>query len=539
VIKARLAPAMLLMGAVFATASVPAWAEAPATAPASPIPASSAPTAQVDFYRGDTGHTGVFAESLATPLSLLWRHTTLAASNNPASAVYSAGSVYFVSGGSVYALHAADGATQWQYPVDGKKTSLFSATPALADGFLYVTDDNGNAIKLDAATGKEVWKVTLDGALRSAPVVSGGLVYFGSGSSHCYALSASTGQTVWNVTTGGAVLTSPVVTGGLVVFTSSDNMVYSLNSRTGRKAWSVPFDADPSIVPLVYDGRILYVTAGDTVFSLDPSSGRQRTTLKLPTTVLIPPTISADATYIVTQSNILYSLGAGGRERWKVTVDAAPTAPPLLAGSLLLVTTQPGIVSGYESGSGKLVWRYAMQGTATDSQAKPATANVFAAPIVADGTLYVVSDDGSLSAFRHDAPDDVGPELVQLAPTSGATVPTDNLTYGAMIVDQGSGINPVTVHLVFDGTTDPLALFHSDTGAIYHTLTTPLTEGDHQVTVTAADWRGNATSQNWHFTVRNGATNRGGGRFNPFGRGYPGGGGRNPNAPPPPPLTPF
>ena len=530
-IKVRLAPAMLLIGAI-TTTCVSVRADAPTSS-------SSGPAAQVDFYRGDTGHTGVSPESLASPLSLLWRHTTQAAPNNPASAVYAGGSVYFVSGGSVYAVRAADGASEWQYPADGKKTSLFSATPALADGFLYVTDDSGNVFKLDAATGKAVWKATLDGALRSAPVVSGGMVYFGSGNSHCYALSTATGQTVWDVTTNGAVLTSPVVTGGLVDFTSSDNTVYSLNGRTGRKSWAVPFDADPSLVPLVYDGRILYVTAGDTLYSLDPGSGRQRTTLKLPTTMLIPPTVSADATYVITQSNTLYALGAGGRERWKVTVDAAPTAPPLLAGSLLLVTTQPGIVTAYDAGTGRLAWRYAMQGTATDSQPKPATANIFAAPIVADGTLYVVSDDGTLSAFRHDAPDNVGPDLVQLSPASGATVPTDALTYGALVVDEGSGINPATVILEFDGTADPLALFHADSGAIYHTLTTPLTEGDHQITVTAADWRGNVTSQNWHFTVRNGATNRGGGRFNPFGRGYPGGGGRNPNAPPPPPLTPF
>lgn len=525
-IKVHLAPALLLMGAAIFTTCASVRADAP-------VSGSAAPAAQVDFYRGDTGHTGVSTESLASPLSLLWRHTTLAAPNNPASALYADGSVYFVSGGSVYAIHAVDGTTEWQYPADGKKTSLFSATPALADGFLYVTDDGGNVFKLDAATGKQIWKVTLDGALRSAPVVSGGLVYFGSGNSHCYALSTATGQTVWDVTTSGAVLTSPVVTGGLVDFTSSDNSVYSLNGRTGRKAWSVPFDADPSIVPLVYDGRILYATAGDTLYSLDPSSGRQRTTLKLPTTVLIPPTVSADTTFVVTQSNILYALGAGGRERWKVMVDAAPTAPPLLAGNLLLVTTQPGIVSAYDAGSGRLAWRYAMQGTATDSQPKPATANVFAAPIVAGGTLYVVSDDGTLSAFRHDAPDNVGPQLVQISPASGATVPTDNLTYGALVVDEGSGINPATVTLEFDGAADPLALFHSDSGAIYHTLTTPLTEGDHQITVKAADWRGNVTSQNWHFTVRNGATNRGGER-NPFGRGYRGGG-RNPYAPPPPP----
>ena len=520
-----LTPALLLAAFAIGQPST-ALADTPAKTPK--------PATVVGFYRGNTSHTGVATEGVTAPLSLLWRHTTQTSKNNPASAVYSGSTVYFVSASSVYALSAADGSTLWQYPADGKGTALFSATPALADGFLYVADDSGQVTKLDAATGKSVWRAKLDGALRSAPIISDGVVFLGSSNDHCYALSAVTGKTVWDAATSGAVLTSPVVTGGLVVFTSSDNTVYSLSASTGRKAWAVPYDADPSLVPLVYDGRFLLVTAGDTVYSLDPSSGRQRTTTKLPTTVLIPPTVSPDATYIVTQSNALYALGAGGRQLWKTTLGATPTAPPLLAGSLLIVAAQPGIVSAYETTGGKLVWRYVVQASATDSQPKASAANVFAAPIVADGTLYVVSDDGTLSAFRADAADNVGPELVQLSPASGATVPTDTLTYGALVVDAGSGINPATVSLELDGKADPLALYHADANAIYNTSTTPMTEGDHQITVKATDWRGNATSQNWHFTVRNGATNRGN-RINPFGRGYPGGGGRNPNAPPPPP----
>ena len=109
------------------------------------------------------------------------------------------------------------------------------------------------------------------------------------------------------------------------------------------------------------------------------------------------------------------------------------------------MTAQPGIVSAYETSGGKLVWRYIVQASATDSQPKAAAANVFAAPIVADGTLYVVSDDGTLSAFRADAADNTGPELAQLAPASASTVPTDALTYGALIVDAGSGIRIVCI----------------------------------------------------------------------------------------------
>ena len=102
-----------------------------------------------------------------------------------------------------------------------------------------------------------------------------------------------------------------------------------------------------------------------------------------------------------------------------------------MTGNLLLVPTLNGVLSGYDAGSGKLVWRYVLQASATDSQPKATSTEVYNAPIAADGALYVVSDDGTLSAFRPDAPDNVAPQLTQLVPDAGATVPSANLVYGA------------------------------------------------------------------------------------------------------------
>ena len=509
-------------------------AGAGAQTPTAPTPGQ----AHVDFYRGNIGHTGVSTESLTTPLSLLWRHTTTSARNNPASPVYASGTAYFTSGGFLYAINAADGTTRWQYP-QGKAASYFATTPALAGGALFLTDDNGQAYRLDAATGQQTWVRKLDGAIRSAPIVSGGVVYFGSGNSHCYALNADTGQVIWDVAADGPVSASPTVTGGLVVFASSDDNVYSLNARTGRKAWAAPFDADPSTAAPIFDGTTLYVTSGDTIYRLDPSNAGRRGPIKLPTNVLLPPTISGDSLYVITQSNALYALTSGGRERWRVILDAAATAPPLLAGGLLIVTTQTGVLSGYDAATGKLTWRYSVQASATDSQPKYPTASINAAPIVADGTLYVVSDDGSLSAFRADAPDDIKPQLTQLVPEAGAVVRSANLTYGALLVDDGTGINPSSVSVSVDGQADARALYHAGQNAVYNTPTTPLKEGVHQITVKAADWRGNALAQTWSFTVQDRAREPSPG-FNPNNPNYPGAGGRSPNAPPPPPpISPF
>lgn len=510
--------------------------------------AQTPPAAPVGDYRANPGHTGASKESLTAPLTLLWRHTASAAKNNPASAVYGKGVVYFVSGGVAYALDAADGTTRWQYPADGKPQANFGATPTLDGAALYLADDTGQVTRLEAATGKAVWVAKLEGAIRSSPAVSGGTVYLGSGASHCYALSADTGKTIWDQQTAGAVTTAPIVIGGIVAFAAADGNVYGLGARDGRKAWSQSFDPDPSTQAMAYDGQFLYVTSGPVLARLDPSNGNRRPTVTLPTLLAAPPTVSTTGLYAITQSNVLYALAPTGGVRWKATLDSASSAPPLLAGGVILVPTQGGVVSGYDAGSGKLVWQYAVQGSATDSQPKAQTVQVSAAPMLADGTLYVVGDDGTLSAFRTNTPDNIGPQFPQLVPAEGQTVPSDGLTYGALLVDEGSGINPATLSMSVDGQPDTKAMYQAGPGSLSDTPTTPLKEGEHKISVTATDWRGNKATQTWSFRVRDnnggfdrgGRGGRGGGGFNPFSPDYPGRGGRDPNAPPPPPpITPF
>jgi len=501
---------------------------------------SHVPPAPVEYYRSNIGHTGVAAENLSVPLSLLWRHTTSSAKNNAASAVYANSTVFFTSGNSVYAVQSADGTLIWKYPVGSKAERNFATTPTLSNGALYVVDDTGQVSKLDALTGNELWTLKLDGAIRSSPVISDGILYFGSGNSHCYAVSADTGKIIWDVTTDGAITTSPIVTGGLVVFSSADNNLYSLSALTGRKAWSRPFDADPSVFPLVYDGQTIFVTSGDTIYELDPSNGSQRSKITLPTNLADPPTINVNSQYVITQTNDLYKLTLAGTTLWHTALTGAATAPPLLAGNLLLAATQPGILSGYDASSGKLIWQYVMQATGNDYQPKYRETNLTAPPIVAGGTLYVVTSDGTLSAFRSDAADNIGPSFLQLVPLSGTSVTNSGLSYGAYVVDEGSGIDPASVSLTLDGQIDDKAQYSPGMNAIYEAAPSALDPGEHHITVKAADWRGNQSTKSWSFQVNDQPTPvTTPGTLNPNSPNYPGGG-RNPNAPPPPPpIVPF
>ena len=412
-----------------------------------PVTAQDAtPVSSTGIYRGDNGHSGYTLETLPTPLSLLWRHTTVAARANAASPAFANGLVYFGSGPNIYALNTVDGSLAWSFPTTGK----FAASPTVVDGFLYAGNDNAQVYKLDARTGKQIWVKKVGGVVRSSPVVDGGLVYFGSADQNGYAVSADTGQTVWTAQTNGSITASPILFHGQVVFASSDNSLYGYNAATGKLAWSERLPSDPTASPPIFGDGALYVGSGDTLYSLSERGGVARWKQRLDSLLSSPPTYGNGNVYVATQERAVYCLNDRGRVVWSKTLDYPSNAAALLAGAILLVPTQHGTLYALDTRTGDLKWEYVVQPGARQDQARGEFTDVDSAPLWAGKTLFVLSDDGTLSAFRSDAVDKVGPQAANLSPAPGTVIAGTKIPYGATLVDLGSGINPATVSLQVD-----------------------------------------------------------------------------------------
>src|SRR5262249_34142165 len=76
---------------------------------------------------------------------------------------------------------------------------------------------------------------------------------------------------------------------------------------------------------------------------------------------------------------------AGG-ERWRVDLRTVITAAPTVAGNIVLIGTQDGLVVGLQAQTGAVLWDFKTAGQLT------------ASPIVAGDTMYVASHDGTLYA---------------------------------------------------------------------------------------------------------------------------------------------
>jgi len=99
-------------------------------------------------------------------------------------------------------------ALQWAYQSEPKETMRQETTPLVADGRMYLTEQEGRVAVLDAATGEVLWRYQKKlpddiamccGRVNRGVALSGDRLYFNTPDAHLVALDAQTGQLIWDV----------------------------------------------------------------------------------------------------------------------------------------------------------------------------------------------------------------------------------------------------------------------------------------------------------------------------------------------------
>jgi outer membrane protein assembly factor BamB len=81
---------------------------------------------------------------------------------------------------------------------------MLPASPAIAEGVVYVSARQAGVYALKAETGEQLWHYPEEAILRvlASPVVADGLVYVNAEDGRLYALDSATGQLQWDVAPG-------------------------------------------------------------------------------------------------------------------------------------------------------------------------------------------------------------------------------------------------------------------------------------------------------------------------------------------------
>ena len=228
--------------------------------------AGPAASAQATFH-GDVARTGVYASPGPRQLGRVkWTFKTGGAI--VASPAVADGVVYVASlDTQLYAIDQETGTEKWKF----KSRLPIASSPAVSGGTLYFVSSTGALAALDVATGQPKWVFAAEYEKRfeaknlhgyapaaqtipdawdlfvSSPAVARGKVYFGSGDGGVYAVDAATGILQWKFQTRDVVHASPAVSGGVVYIGSWDSYLYALDAESGQLKWSFKAGDDPAI----------------------------------------------------------------------------------------------------------------------------------------------------------------------------------------------------------------------------------------------------------------------------------------------------
>lgn len=285
---------------------------------------------------------------------------------------------------------------------------------AVAGGRLYATTGFGELVALDPATGAVQWRQRL-GAGIGAPTVAGGEVYVVSRDNRAWAIDAGTGRIQWELpaASGGAVLTggaAPAVAGGQVFFPFGSGELLAVDRSSGVRAWGTVVAGgrlgaayssinDITGDPVVVGGTVYAGNQSGRVVALGASSGARRWTADEGS--YSPVLVAGGNLFFVSDRNELIRLDASDGSRvWGTELPLYVAQRerrrravfthygPILAGGRLLVASGDRQVRLFSPESGALVGTVALRDGAA------------AAPIVVNGTLLVLTEDGRLSAYR-------------------------------------------------------------------------------------------------------------------------------------------
>lgn len=466
--------------------------------------------------RYDDAQSGYTPQNIALPLTLGWQYNTSKFADNPSAPAVAGGVAYFASGNRVYAVDTATGTLKWQYPSSSTLQCAIRTGIAVEEDMVFFGGTDGILYALNATDGRVAWAFPTKGALRSSPVVSGGIVFIGSNDNSVYALDARTGEPVWagGFRTKDDVIASPAVAPGMVIFASMDANIYAANVGSGRLRWNYQLPVSPVRSAPVISGNLVYVGAGRSIYALSTKNGQTRYKIDLPSDVAAPPAVAGNDLYVICRNHKLYAFVAGMagfKAKWEegADVEQPVVIPPTVAGDMIFVAGNRGLISTFSTDDGQLLWRYTAAPSIVGNSNKPAAFTSVAAPlVVADGALFVLTDDGSLRCFRNSAADSTAPKVYNAIPIPDVPMSgSPPITISAILYDDSTGVNGNSVELLLDGEKvehkyDPAKLEISYQTPITQPLR-PLRDGRHTLQIIAMDWKGNETNHTWSFVVDN------------------------------------
>lgn len=334
-----------------------------------------------------------------------------------ASPIVAEGKVFVLdSEAHVRAFDAKSGKKLWTQdltPEDMDSDKARGGGIAYDNGRLFVATGLGYVHAVNPADGGIIWTTSGVVPFRASPTAANGYVYAITSDNQLLCLSQDKGDIVWRhraITEAAGILaaTSPAVAGSIVIAPFSSGELFALRAENGTVLWSDSLTRTGNMTSLselndiagrpVIDGdRVFAISHSGRFVSIDLRTGERVWTRDVPG--VQTPVLAGEYIFVVTTDQEVVAMSRrDGRihwlsklERWEDPEDREGpiewSGPLLVSDRLILVsTTGEAVVLSPETG--KKVSSFDLPDSTLIS------------PIVADGIVYILADNGTLVALR-------------------------------------------------------------------------------------------------------------------------------------------
>jgi outer membrane protein assembly factor BamB len=328
---------------------------------------------------------------------------------------------------------------------DGMGKAGLSMGPRYSSGALFAADHKGRLVSVNAETGSKNWELKTEQAFSGGPGLDEEQIYMGTIDGRVIAYERSSGTELWNAQVSSEVLAPPESADGIVVVRCIDGRVFGLDPVNGRRIWiydhSVPLLTMRGNANLLVRAGVVFVgyddgsvvslrlTDGSVVWNQVIVSPEGRTELERLADVGQQMVIVASDLIVSSYKNRVVSLAAdSGRLLWfkevssatGIQVDRTNLAISESNGDLWMLDrrngsttwkvdrltnrglTRPAFYGNYVvvgDMEGYLHWLDSDIGSFV-ARERVGKKGFAAAPLTVGTTLYVLTQDGKLTALR-------------------------------------------------------------------------------------------------------------------------------------------
>lgn len=289
----------------------------------------------------------------------------------------------------------------------------FGGGVAVDGGLVFAHAGYNYVVALDAQTGEEVWRQDAFTPFHTAPTVADGRVFVTTDDNELFAMEAGTGDVLWThrgIAESARLLTAPsvAVLGEVVIAPYTSGEIVALRAQNGTELWSdsltragglTPLASinDIAASPVVMDDAVYAVSHSGVMGAFDIRTGERLWTQNI--SGLHTPWVAGPYLFLVTsEAEVVAMERESGAVRWITQLEAFENprkrtdriawAGPILAGGRLLLTSSKGEMAILDPSNGSVVERRDLDDP------------VYVPPIIANETVYVLTDDARLIALR-------------------------------------------------------------------------------------------------------------------------------------------